>query len=117
MKSDKNCPDIRALVNVYYHWGSHWTPPGRIRGNRKNISACSTGPNFPPWADTYHVITPLLKLLLEHPEKCLSHSIQRMKVFAAFKDEEITQSQEVTGRSAENEAQLPQNVVYWSSTL
>ena len=28
MKSDKNCPDIRALVNVYCHWGSHWTPPG-----------------------------------------------------------------------------------------
>ena len=30
MRSDKNCPDIRALVNVHYHWGSHWTPPGRL---------------------------------------------------------------------------------------
>ena len=31
MKSDKNCPGIRDLVNVYNQWGSLWTPPGRMR--------------------------------------------------------------------------------------
>ena len=58
-----------------------------------------------------------LKLLLEHPWKCLTHRIQRKKVFTAFDVKEIVQIQEVACRSAENEAQVPQNVVYWSSTL
>ena len=39
MKSDKNCPDIRALVNVYYHWGSHWTPPGRMRVEQRDCKS------------------------------------------------------------------------------
>ena len=41
MKSDKTCPDIRALVNVYCHWGSHWTPPGRMRVKRTNYGRFS----------------------------------------------------------------------------
>ena len=46
----------------------------------------------------------LLKLLLEHPGKCLTHQIQRKKVFSAFNVEEVAHIQEVTSRSAENEA-------------